>query len=488
MKTESSLSIYVWMTMVLFQLSSCQQWGEWDPPAANMVYPKLELIATYAFDSWEETDAELFAYEGGDIPEIRFDEEHGSMLNTNGGYVRLPNPLTAATLQAGASLTFWLKPSAQDESGTLFSFASGDLSSALTFAGNGDVTFQAPGSSFVSPSGNSLSGLLTADEWHYLAVVFNINGYSIYVDGESIVGHEPADFDFTLIRDFLMEAPHLYLAYGNSNPPGEFCLNDLKVYRNVVTEKEIAVPAVKPPGEDIPYEFPPIHTVGYYLLDNTFENSINPAQSGELITVEAQSDPSAFVEDDVRGTVWKQQEGWGGHENGWAYTRFANPLRNIKLTNDGFTLSLWLNPPRINWWDQIFVLNDGTSKFWINSIAYVGYNGAGGWFDCHNNNNTHELPAGKWTMLTLVMTVDEFTVYYNGEVKFTNTNNGGYATGEGFAGDYQVVMDLFTSAIYFYFGYETFWRAAPALIDDLFLISRPISASEVKFLYQDTQK
>ena len=82
---------------------------------------------------------------------------------------------------------------------------------------------------------------------------------------------------------------------------------------------------------------------GYYVRRITSYNvcytkllRVNAAQGGELITVEAQATPSAFEQDVVRGTVWHQQEGWTGNANGWAYTRFDNPLKG-KTLEDGLS-------------------------------------------------------------------------------------------------------------------------------------------------------
>jgi len=486
MKTNNRLSLFFSTVIVILFFFSCHEWGEWDPPSGNQVYPTLQLLSESKFESLEEVNFDLIAYDGGEVPEIVKDETLGNVLHLDGGYIRFNNPLYDKKIQSGASLTCWVKLAEADEEGALFSFANEDNTSSLVFAGNGRLSFRSPeGSVEVEKVSSSEKSMLTADEWHYLAIAFTTTGYSLNVDGENIRTYQSEGFDFTTIRDFFMEASYLFVGHGSSSLLKEAWFDDLKVYRNTITSKEISVPKVTPPGDDFEYQFPPLNTVGYYLLDNSFTNLINPAQGGEFITVETQANPSGFKEDPMRGTVWNQQEGWTGHENGWAYTRFDNPMKGAQLTDDGLTLTMWINPPTINWWDQIFVLNDGTSKFWINALGYVGYNGTGGYFDCHNNNNTHEMKAGEWTMFTLVMTTDEFTVYYNDEVKFTNTNNGAYA---GDLQGYQNVLDMFTSAANFYFGYESWWKAAPAMIDDLLLISRPVSEKEVKLIYQDTKR
>jgi len=479
-KWQSLLSV----ATILLCFSSCQDWGKWDPPAGNQVYPTLQLVSDNSFDSLSE-DWELFTYNGGSLPKIAKDEELGDVLHTDGGYLRFDNPLNGVTLQSGASLTFWVKLSEADSDGALLSFSDEDSNSKLFFTAGGRIAYHSPDGSFERTLSPDVADSLSSGTWRYMALIFTTNGYEAYMDGKSIERYDALDFDFEKVRDFLMSASAFYLAYGSGSQPVEAWFDDLKIYRNSVTAREISVPKVSGGEDEFQYQFPPLNTVGYYKLDGTFENSLNPSHNGELITIETQATPSDFKDDADRGLVWQQQEGWTGHDNGWAYTRFDNSMKGAQLVDGGLTLTMWVNPPAINWWDQIFVLNDGTSKFWINALGYVGYNGDGGWFDCHNNNNAHAMKAGEWTMFTFVVTAEEFTVYYNDEVKFTSSDNGGYG---GDLNGYQKVLDFFTSANDFYFGYETFWKAAPAIIDDLFLIARPVSAREVKMIYQDTKK
>lgn len=235
--------------ITIFCFSSCHEWGQWDPPAGNQIFPKLQLLKNYAFESLEDAGLDLFTYENGRVPEIVFDEEHGNVLNMNGGYARTPNPFLGASLQKGGTFTFWVKLSQANEEGALFSIANEENTSRLNFAGNGSFTFQSPDGAF-SPSSSdvsTVSGLLIPDKWHYIALIVNIDGYHIYINGESAVQYESVDFDFTGIIRFMVEAPYLYLGYGSSSQPGEVWLDDLKVYRNIVTAKEISTPIVKPP-------------------------------------------------------------------------------------------------------------------------------------------------------------------------------------------------------------------------------------------------
>ena len=100
------------VAVVLF--ASCSDWGQMDPPAGNQVYPKLERISAFTFN--EANDAfQFFSYPGGNEPDLEIDEEHGSVLHLNGGYVEIDNPLNGVKVQNAVSLTFWIKQAVPQE-------------------------------------------------------------------------------------------------------------------------------------------------------------------------------------------------------------------------------------------------------------------------------------------------------------------------------------------------------------------------------------
>ena len=475
---------------------SCSEWGQMDPEAGNQVYPKLVLHGEYEFNSGfsEYEDVVLSSYEGGQNPKVVTDDYKGKVAYLSGGYMRFNNPLADVSLQEGISLTMWIKTAEDNLSGAIFSFANEDNTEILYFTPNGYLGYtNSNGTYEVNNPADGATNLLTPNEWHYVSLKIRIDGYAIYVDGElkldETVNSEGLkssmsvdDFDWTSAINAIPNLPYFYLGYGSSTEPKDMWIDDVTMYRNMITESQVIVPEVSNVGE--PYQFPPRGTVGYYKLDGVFDNSLNENQSGELVTIETQATISDFEEDLVRGTVWHQQEGWTGHANGWAYSRFDNPLKG-QTVEEGVSINMWINPPTLNWWDQIFVLNDGTSKFWFNAIGYLGYNGTGGYFDCQNNNAENALEVGVWTFVTINITNSGFEVYYNGELKFDLDNNAAYGAD---LTDFSNVVNMFTSANDFYLGYETWWKAAPALVDDIFLISRPITEDEVKNLYADTNK
>ena len=479
----------------LLGLVSCEEWGQMDPPAGNQVFPKLENLGIYEFDSGFPEEVVLEAYEGGSEPTIVADEFKGKVALFSGGYAQFPNPLSGASIQKGVSFTFWVKTTADNLTSPIFAINSEDGTEKFFFSPNGWLSYtSSEGITYeIDNPANNVTNLLIPDQWHYLSLIVKTDGYTIYVDGEQKINSSQAgdteealesvdNFDFLGVIDAFVRLPYLSFGYGSQGNSQSLWIDDFSVFRNIITDKEIAVPEVSVVGE--PYQFPPRGTVGYYKLNGNFINSLNDLQGGEFVTVETQATVSDFIEDPVRGTVWNQQEGWTGHANGWAYTQFDNPLKG-QTVEDGVSISMWINPPVLNWWDQIFVLNDGTTKFWFNAIGYLGYNGTGGWFDCQQNTDENALVAGEWTFVTINLTNSGFEVYYNGELKFDNDNNAAFA---GDLTDFSNVVNLFVSADNFYLGYETFWKAAPAMVDDIFLTTRPISEEEVKNLYADTEK
>ena len=89
-------------------MGSCQDWGQMDPIPGNQVLPKLELVANLTFDDEKLNPEEIqtFAYPDGDIPSLFTDETLGQVLQLEGGYARIFNPLNKVKVQDGVSLTF----------------------------------------------------------------------------------------------------------------------------------------------------------------------------------------------------------------------------------------------------------------------------------------------------------------------------------------------------------------------------------------------
>lgn len=249
------MNIKIWQSLTIAALTalffgSCQDWGEMDPPAGNQVYPKLEKIASYTFE--EEIDQsiiELFAYDNGAKPEQIDDEERGSIvLHMDGGYARINNPLNNVNVQNGVSLTFWMKQvsqadEAQDLEGALFSFQNENGAQNLFFTANGWLNYDGINGKYEvnNPSGYK-TGLISPDEWHYVAMAIRDDGYAVYVDGEKKLDTKVTDFDFSKIVQFMASVPYIYVGQGSGTETQEWMIDDLTIYRNQITDTQIKVP------------------------------------------------------------------------------------------------------------------------------------------------------------------------------------------------------------------------------------------------------
>ncbi|MBK5720955.1 hypothetical protein JGH11_08735 [Dysgonomonas sp. Marseille-P4677] len=256
-----SYSIVVgFMTAILV---SCQNWGEMDPPAGNQVYPKLEKLITYSFE--EDIDPsifELFAYNNGHTPSLTENEGHSSqVLHLNNGYARIDNPLNNVTVQNGVSFTFWMKQitqtdeeSSQDLEGALLSIQNENGNQKFFFTANGWLSYDGVDGKYETNNPSIYkTGLLSENEWHYVAMAIRNDGYAIFVDGEKKIDTKVTDFDFSKIVQFMASAPNLYLGYGSDTETKEWMLDDFTIYRNQITDNQIKVPGTGGEEEENKY-------------------------------------------------------------------------------------------------------------------------------------------------------------------------------------------------------------------------------------------
>ena len=251
MKTRKWSALLVAVMTALCMGSCSEDWGKMDPGAGNQVFPKLAKLETFNFD--KELDpaiVQTFAYDGGEVAGIAKDDEHGDVLHMNGGYARVANPAAVASIQKAVGLTFWMKQTAEDLEGALFSFQNEDGTSKLSFSANGQLDFTSPAGSF---DANGMSGILPAGEWHFVAVSLGNEEYVVTVNGEekfreTYSSAARAEEGEATIGDAILElaanAPYLYLGYGSDVQTKELMLDDVTVYRNEITAKETAVPDV----------------------------------------------------------------------------------------------------------------------------------------------------------------------------------------------------------------------------------------------------
>jgi hypothetical protein len=246
---------------VLLLGSSCQEWGEWDPEAGNQTYPTLASVAAYDFE--EELDPivyKLYANADGETPAIAADAEKGNVLSLNNGYVKLNNPLNEVTCQNAVSMTFWVKQpivtttdadgnevtQAQDLKSALIAFENENATSRWAFTANGWIDYDGMDGSWEDNNPSTYAtGYITPGEWHYVALVISNTGYSLYVDGQSksVKTIPTSTFDCSKMVQFLNNVSTLYIG-DNKNDAAPVMIDDLKIYRNTITSKEIARPTL----------------------------------------------------------------------------------------------------------------------------------------------------------------------------------------------------------------------------------------------------
>ena len=250
--------------MALLCLSSCKKWDEVDPPAGGQVYPKLEQLASYHFDDGTPVNSistsqegELFSYEGGDLPLFANDDTwKTTFVKLNGGYMALPNPI-AGNAQSAVSLVFYVytdvNANVDISTLTLFSFKNEDGSQEVSLDGNGGLHVNTAAGHWEFNT-ESKTGILQGDTaWHKVAVCISDRNYFIYVDGLKRLDYTPpysyktaSNINMKDVVKFMADAPFLYIGNSSYDATAEeekaskyvWKIDDIDVYRNVITERQ----------------------------------------------------------------------------------------------------------------------------------------------------------------------------------------------------------------------------------------------------------
>lgn len=264
MRTKRWLSAMATAVLILCAYS-CQDWNEEDAPAGNQQIPVLTNVGSYSFESLEQF--QIGTYEGGQRPEVVKDNEIGSsVLHLNGGYLYLDNPLISKRLEAGASATMWIKIPEAEAQTTEENINEGNIENVVTdqqevtrTESTSDVVLafmddtRADKLLITKNAGLIYNGTvisegfdgLTSGEWHYLAISISKDGYSAYLDGAEW-GKEAlqATVYNQLVEHLTSTATRLYIGYGMETPPSEFWMEDLKVYKDIISKTEINRPEI----------------------------------------------------------------------------------------------------------------------------------------------------------------------------------------------------------------------------------------------------
>jgi len=509
MKILRSFIAFVAMAGIVSVTSCSDDWGKSDPTPGTDVYPVKEVVGTYNFEYADDVEALSDMSAKGDriskhenvILEVVNDEALGSnVLHLDSGYVRMVNPFVGSKgLQNGAAITMWVKTDSVTLHSALFAFgdetlAEENISERFFFSENSWLSYTKPNQLETlnldenNPEDNKTSAMTNDKSWHFVALQLKSDGYVFYVDGEKkaqqdVKAERTTQFSYSNLLTYLETAPYLYIGAGNDSILAETWIDDITIYRNMMDVKDWnkkyseggSTPDV---GGDVNYM--PAGTVGFFMFNGSFADAMGNVTDASLIQLQAQGTASDFEEDPERGMVWHQQEGWNGHGNGYAYLDIPNPLKGKALT--GATVAFWVKPsPIVNWWDSVWGMSDGDGHMWFNENGYLGFNAAGQWFDCQQDNGDNALPAEQWTHVAMVFTTSGFRVYYNGVEKFSDASNAKWASSG--AIDYTVLLNYMSNSPSMQFGYGSFWGASGAYISDLAVLDHDASAAEVGYIY-----
>lgn len=226
----------------------------------------------------------------------------------------------------------------------------------------------------------------------------------------------------------------------------------------------------------------------YGFDDDELANTLNDKQVARLLAAGDNTAPVLETTDGRQSQYVRLNFGVYGNES---YVDMPNPLSGLPL-DDGATISFWVRRLDGNAWDALFGFTRGNARLYMTGNSYVGYNGWDGyWIDLNHPGATtsDNIAVGQWQQVTLTVAPSGLGLYIDGQPKSFATCAGqvggaDIASASGF--DYSRIVSFLSSADGFYLGRGSFWGSDPALIDDVIVYSRPLSAGEVQSLYSQS--
>lgn len=267
MKIRKSLLSFACAMLLALGFTACTDWGEQDGAAGNQVYPERQVLTTYDFEYSEDKPEFSDMLIHNDVCEVVKDDYLGSnVLHLTGmGGAKIANPFNNVKLQNGAAITFYVKVDcAEGEemnlTRPLFSFGSeekdvegNDASARFYFTPNGQLVYSRPGqleslNLNENDPASYKTGILSPNEWHFVALQLGQKGYQLYVDGKkSLSGYQPegvsaTTFSYQTLLDSIQSLPYLYLGTTSAEfgvkEQGSISLDNVTLIRNQMNEKD----------------------------------------------------------------------------------------------------------------------------------------------------------------------------------------------------------------------------------------------------------
>lgn len=503
MKVAEIGTLFIGACLWTMGLVSCQQWGESDPPAGNQKLPgKVDdsprLKAEYSFDDQSNLPGTPFTLEGGTAPEIieeEGDETHKGILHLKGSYLQLANPLQGDTLQNGASIMFWTRL-AQSGNGPLVCFSDG-ASNQLYLTAAGKLTYE--GTGYLDVNSTSSAFALSENEWHFVAMAFSENGFTVYIDGEekfnagnnhgiqSGTSRAVGDgaFDYSKILTLLTTTPYLYIGHCNDGEVGEAYFDDVKVYANLITEDDAVGPGdnVKVPD-------------AVYFNDFSSAAGLNIVGNGR------------FEDEDTPGFGKVFQNGSGAPRTN--YLLLPSDVLSHSAESHALSIGFWISSAKTTGgydWAPMFMAYgsapvNGENTWPMMALQYRGVAqvNCAGWCDFTGANNVagvnteYNAASGqdwledkKWHYYMATFTDTSCKIYFDGELKNEWKVDG--------VSDGQVVSGLFTAGntlTYICLGGNQAWdwpdNDAAFRYDDLAVYNVVLSPKQIKAIMNNKQQ
>ncbi len=268
MKVKKSLLKFACAIMVALSFTACgDDWGRQDDPAGGQIYASKTTVATYDFEYSDEKPeySDMVSHdESCKIVEDDYLASDVLQLTSKGGG-KFANPFNDVKLQNGAAITFVVKIDADvAEDGTvgdvdltrpLISFGTDakDANAAhFYFTANGQMVYEKAGQlESLNLNDNDpasvKTGILTPNEWHFVALQVSDDGYQFYVDGKKSVSGSASStlatsFQYKSLVEAINTLPYLYIGGDSSLPAADstnvVSIDNVTLIRNMMEEKD----------------------------------------------------------------------------------------------------------------------------------------------------------------------------------------------------------------------------------------------------------
>ena len=226
------------------------------------------LVAHYGFDdadlanTFDATQkAQLKKNGTAKVPTVESNDNlrNGSIIHLSAGnngkesYVAMPNPLRGATLDNGATISFWVNRTVDDLWDALLGITDGTAKFFVT--GNAYIGYNNGNSTNwidINNPNDTKTGYIPVGNWHFVTIVIKSSGITLYVDGSSKSAKKvsgklngtdipsAARFDYSLVFNLLTTASDLCLGNGSYWGSPDSRLDDVFIHDRALTISEVS--------------------------------------------------------------------------------------------------------------------------------------------------------------------------------------------------------------------------------------------------------